>query len=220
MAFLGSVPLDAPDTAPHLISAKLEALAMGFSGGDGALSLAAALLLPAFSMAALTSSLVGTSVSQADEFKALLAIARDSSPNDTKECKVGAAPGALDSEPRLGSGKGSLVEFGLVAGLVFAPPLLGSLCGDEGVFEAALGFGGTFGDLVLFGLVPVAMAAAQRAAPAAAARERELGSLEGGPREGTNELVPGGPLALTAIGAASLALICSYSAGLVSDLAA
>lgn len=41
----------------------------------------------------------------------------------------------------------------LLAGLVFVPPLVLDLCSQENVFEAALDFGGTYGDLTLFGII-------------------------------------------------------------------
>ena len=47
------------------------------------------------------------------------------------------------------------------AALIFAPPLAVAYAFPD-VFEAALEFGGTYGDLVLFGLLPVAMAWSQR----------------------------------------------------------
>jgi len=45
----------------------------------------------------------------------------------------------------------------LLAGLVFVPPLALDLCSQENVFEAALDFGGTYGDLTLFGILRLDM---------------------------------------------------------------
>lgn len=213
------------------------------------------LLFPAFSFAAITTSSIGTAVSQVEEVAAFLGAAGASasgpSPSSASAPTAGTKPapegwarrmvgtlmvGATEAEatraasgkqtnaqPELrrmeamqgkaaptatGGGRGSgavhdaagLGKAGLL-GLVFVPPL--ALANTfPGAFQAALEVGGTYGDVVLFGAIPVLMAWRQREA---------MGEDGGGLR-----LLPGDKLPLIGIGVASLGLIAAYSSDLVA----
>lgn len=62
-------------------------------------------------------------------------------------------PGRPSEVPDSGGNEEEEKSFDtLLAGLVFVPPLVLDLCSQDNVFEAALDFGGTYGDLTLFGI--------------------------------------------------------------------
>mmetsp|Transcript_29681 Transcript_29681/g.68877 ORF Transcript_29681/g.68877 Transcript_29681/m.68877 type:complete len:602 (-) Transcript_29681:47-1852(-) len=123
----------APDEA---LSAAAVGERISAAMGDGLSSL----VFPAFSFAAVTSSCTGTARSQLEEFSSLLS----------------------DAAGRSGTGTGVAEALKPLLPLaVCAPPLAVSLT-NPGCFETALELAGSFGNLVLFGLVPVAMAWSQR----------------------------------------------------------
>lgn len=136
-AFLGSI---APD---ETLSAAAVGERISAAVGNGGLG---SLVFPAFSFAAVTSSCTGTARSQLEEFSSLLTGAAAGS--DERE---GGAPAAAE------------MVRPLLPLAVCAPPLAISLT-NPGCFESALEFAGSFGNLVLFGLIPVAMAWSQREA--------------------------------------------------------
>jgi tyrosine-specific transport protein len=182
LAFLGSVPFDALDGAGELasfgqyVSNCLGSHASAADGGAPA-RLAAELLLPVFSLTALTSSLMGTARSQVEEISAL--IERRPSPVGADPNPVGKAaanylatfsPTCAAPAPATTATARRRIEdvsedvlgcAAVKACLIFAPPLAVSFVFPD-VFETALEFGGTYGDLVLFGLIPVAMSWSQR----------------------------------------------------------
>jgi len=135
-----------------------------------------ALALPIFSMTTLTASILGIATSQVDEFSALM-------------------PTCITSQN---------TESMLGTSLTFLPPLAAAcVLTGPGTFEAVLEFGGTFGCLTLFGIIPCAMVWRQR-------RGIIPSAMPG------IELLPGGTAALTVVAGASLALIASYSTALLT----
>lgn len=136
-AFLGSI---APDEA---LSAGAVGERISAAMGDGLTSL----VFPAFSFAAITSSCTGTARSQLEEFSSLLSGATGGATAGT---------GRADAPPPVGEALRPLLPIA-----VCAPPLAVSLTNPD-CFETALELAGSFGNLVLFGLVPVAMAWSQR----------------------------------------------------------
>jgi len=186
-----AAPLAAP---PFSVSARITSVlasqaaavaagggsAGGAGGGAGqanaaalVAALGAKLLLPLFAMSAVSSSLLGTAVSQMDEFSAL-ALQRRAPSGSAPSAVAGAAAMYLASLegktltwPTPSSSPsyrfGGPTATVLVPLLVFVPPLAIAVSFPD-IFNIALEFGGTYGDLVLFGLIPVAMAWRQRTA--------------------------------------------------------
>lgn len=146
-----------------------------------------------FSLAAIMLSSMGTASSQVDEFASLLSAAPAASPRDEDPAPTLPRPEALMEA--------------MPPALALAPPLVVALAFPS-IFQTALEIGGSFGDLTLFGLIPVAMAC----------RQRQDQTTKDKRAEPKVEMLPGGMPVLLGLGGLSAALVISEGMNMATQL--
>ena len=202
---LGRLPADVLGAPGALLPSGLLDPLVGLDGAGAGL---AAGVLPLFSLAALMTSFLGTACSQFEELESLGA---------KLKLKLRALPSGDGDGDGDGDGAGVAgataagVTAPLVLGATLLPPLAIAHTWPE-VFLPAMEAAGTFGNPLLFGVIPAVAAWSLRGYGSG---DRGRGSDAGESADGGGEgghMVPGGRWTLGAIGGLSSAMIVDAAA--------